>query len=92
MSDTPSDREDSDRKGAKIPLPPGEDHLRGSGLIFALIALALILAIGFFYFTNERAEDRRADKVTQAAHSVEDAAKVVGDAAKDAADTLRNSD
>ncbi|KMS58604.1 hypothetical protein V473_11025 [Sphingobium cupriresistens LL01] len=62
----------------------------GSSVVFALVALALILAIGFFYMTNERRGDRQADKVTQAAGSVDDAARVVGDAAKNAADTLRD--
>jgi len=82
-------------------MPPGRDEDRphhvsvvdrslNSGVVFALVALALILAIGFFYMTNERRGDRQADKVTEAAGSVDDAARVVGDAAKNAADTLRN--
>ena len=66
------------------------ERSRGSGVVFALVALALILAIGFFYLTNDRREDRAADAVTKAAGSVDDAARVVGDAAKNAADTLRN--
>ncbi|OAN53611.1 MULTISPECIES: hypothetical protein [unclassified Sphingobium] len=68
--------------------PPMRSH--GSGLVFALVALALLLAIAFFYLTNDRREDRRADKVTEAAGAVDDAAGVVGDAARNAADTLRN--
>ncbi|MFC3442005.1 hypothetical protein ACFOKF_12580 [Sphingobium rhizovicinum] len=66
------------------------ERSRGSGVVFALVALALILAIGFFYLTNDRREDRQADAVTEAAGSVDDAARVVGDAAKNAADALRN--
>ncbi|NWK98859.1 hypothetical protein DM806_24980 [Sphingobium lactosutens] len=75
--------------------PEGDDQpmrSRGSSVVFALVALALILAIAFFYLTNERREDRRADKLTEAAGAVDDAAAVVGDAAKNAADALRNHD
>lgn len=76
--------------------PPVSPHVsiversHGSGVVFALIAMALILAIGFFYMTNERRGDVQADKVTKAAGSVDDAAKIVGEAARNAADTLRN--
>ncbi|WP_298401279.1 hypothetical protein [Sphingobium sp.] len=66
------------------------ERSRGSGVVFALVVLALILAIGFFYLTSDRREDRQADAVTEAAGSVDDAARVIGDAAKNAADTLRN--
>lgn len=65
---------------------------RGNGVVFALVALALTLAIAFFYLTSERREDRRADKVTKAAETVDDAARVVSDAAHNAADTLRRND
>jgi hypothetical protein len=54
------------------------------------VALALLLAIAFFYLTNDHRADRQADKVTQAASSVDDAARVVGEAARNAADRLRN--
>ncbi len=47
--------------------PPVEAKLiersQGSGVVFALVALALVLAIGFFYLTNEGRDDRRADAV-----------------------------
>lgn len=66
------------------------ERSRGSGVVFALVAIALVLAIGFFYMTNDHRKDRAADSVTHAADSVDDAAKVVGQAAKNAADTLRN--
>lgn len=61
---------------------------RGSGVIFALVAIALILAITFFYFTKER-EDKESRVVTEAAESADSAARVVGNAAQDAADRLR---
>ncbi|RJG55477.1 hypothetical protein D0Z70_08720 [Sphingobium terrigena] len=67
------------------------ERSRGSGVVFALVALALILAIGFFYLTNDRRDDRQAEAITGAAQSVDDAAKMVGDAAKDAADKLRDT-
>ena len=82
------------RSGREDDWPPPistVERSRGSGVVFALVALALILAIGFFYLTNERRVDRQADKVTKAAGSVDDAARVVGDAAKNAADTLRDN-
>jgi uncharacterized protein HemX len=68
------------------PSDTGRPH--GSGLVFLLVALALILAIGFFYLSKAR-EDRQADRMTQAANSVDDAARVVGDAARNAADSFR---
>lgn len=87
MGDAPSGRED-DRPPPNIVI----ERSRGSGVIFALVAIALILAIGFFYLTNERREDRQADKVTKAAGSLDDAARAMGDAAKNAADKLRDKD
>lgn len=65
------------------------EQRRGSGIIFALVALALVLAIAFFYLTNDHRGDRQADRATQAAESLDDAAQLVGTAAKDAAETLR---
>ena len=41
---------------------------RGSGVIFGLIAIALILAIGFFYITKER-EDKASRLATETAES-----------------------
>lgn len=75
-----ADEEDEDMIAA--------ERMRGSGLIFVLIAIALILAIGFFYLTKE---DRREppDSVAPASNS---AAYIVGEGAKNAADTLRNKD
>ena len=68
---------------------PMAERSHGSGLVFTLVALALVLAIGFFYVTNESRDDRRADAVTQAADSVDRAASRAGDAARNAADSLR---
>ncbi|WHO40409.1 hypothetical protein PMI04_007395 [Sphingobium sp. AP49] len=85
MGDDPY-RGDAPRTDRGVDRPAGN-----GGLIFALVAIALILAIGFFYLTNERREDRRADAVTHAADSVDNAARIVGDAAKNAADDLRNN-
>ena len=51
------------------PSPP-EPPQSNSGVILALVAIALILAISFFYLTNERRQDRQADAVTDAAASV----------------------
>ena len=65
------------------------ERSRGSGVIFALVAIALILAIGFFYLTKER-ESGPDTAVTEATESVDSAATVVGDAAQKAADELRN--
>lgn len=71
------------------PFGPGSSlrRSRGSLIIFLLVAIALVLAIGFFYMTKER-DANRADALTQAAGSVDSAAQVVGDAARNAADTL----
>jgi hypothetical protein len=73
-------------------LPPSNPNpaRSGSGVILALVALALILAIGFFYLTNDRRGDGRADKVTRAADSADQMVIGVGDAARDAAHDLRN--
>jgi uncharacterized protein HemX len=64
------------------------ERLRGSGVIFALVSIALILAIGFFYLTKER-EDKQSRVVTEAVESADSAARVIENAAQDAADRLR---
>lgn len=70
----------------------GEDRCRSHGrrISFALIAIALILAVSFYYFTSGKRRDRSAESVTKAAASVDNAARVVGDAARDAADDMRS--
>lgn len=82
-----------DRRG-ESPIPfqdsdepaPVAGRSRGSLIIFALVAIALILAVGFFYVTKDRG-DGQADTLTEAPDS---AAHVVSNAAKDAADKLQN--
>lgn len=61
------------------------ERSRGTGLIFVLVALALILAIGFFYMTKDREPDQ-GRALTEAVESADSAARVVGDAAQNAAD------
>lgn len=67
-----------------------EKRRGGSGVILAIIALALAVAVGFFYFASESRENAESDAVIGAAESVGDAARSVGDAAQDAADKLKN--
>lgn len=62
----------------------------GSGVVFAIVAIALILAIIFFYLTSDARDDRRSEAVTKAAGTLDDAARHVGDAAREAADGLRD--
>lgn len=96
MVSDPARRDDPPVHGNPVHANPEHvsvmERPRGGGVVFALVALALLLAIGFFYLTNDRREDRAAEAVTQAAGSVDDAARIVGDAAKNAADKLRNDD
>ena len=74
------------------PIPDGEpsddmneiEQSRGTGLIFVLVALALILAIGFFYMTKDHEPDQ-GRVLTEAAESADSAARVVSDAAHKAA-------
>ena len=73
------------------PLPPPEPPQSNSGVILALVAIALILAISFFYLTNERRQDRQADAVTDAAASADNAVQAMGDAARNAADDLERT-
>ena len=73
--------------------PDSEDDLndmeasRGTGLIFVLVALALILAIAFFYITKDRQSDQ-GRVLTEAAESADSAARVVSNAAHNAADSF----
>jgi uncharacterized protein HemX len=79
-------RKDESSEPASVP-----GRSRGSLIIFILVAMALVLAIGFFYMTKDRNE-RPADAVMQAVETPDSAAQMVGDAAMNAADTLRNHD
>ncbi|WP_066698116.1 hypothetical protein [Sphingobium amiense] len=69
--------------------PKVRQPLFGSGTTFFLVALAVILAIVFFYMTKDAREDRRADAVTEAAASVDNATARVGSAAQNVARDLR---
>lgn len=53
-----------------------------------LIVIALVLAVSFFYLTNDKRRDRPAQSVTNAAASVDHAARAVGDAARNAANDM----
>ena len=72
------------------PKPPRQPH-PNSGVVLGLVALALVLAVGFFYLTNDDRRDRRADAVTQAAASADEAGQAMGDAAQNAADDLNRT-
>ncbi|KFG92097.1 hypothetical protein BV98_000349 [Sphingobium herbicidovorans NBRC 16415] len=61
---------------------------RGTGVIFALVAIALILAIAFFYLTRE-SEVKESRAITEAAESDDSAARLVGDAAHEAVRDVR---
>ncbi|WP_300116210.1 hypothetical protein [Sphingobium sp.] len=71
----------------ETPEPPGPPR-PNSGVVLGLVALALVLAVGFFYLTNDDRRDRRAEAVTQAAASADEAVQAMGDAARNAADDL----
>ena len=61
----------------------------GGGLvILGIIALALILAIGFFLVEKQHPRDAQADAVVGAAESVGNAATRIGDAAAKSAEKL----
>ncbi|WP_336970309.1 hypothetical protein [Sphingobium aromaticiconvertens] len=75
--------------------PPVDDRplncqRRRGGMVFVIIALALLLAIGFFFLTNQRREDAQSRAITDAAETVDNAARSVGDAAQRAMDKLRD--
>jgi hypothetical protein len=67
------------------------DTGRGSFVTFGLIAIALVLAIAFFYITKIHDADKRADIIAGAAGSADNAATTVGEAAKNAVDALRRN-
>jgi uncharacterized protein HemX len=83
--DLPDRRIDS----AHLPLA---DRPRGRGVVVALILVAVILAVAFFYMTKESRQDEQADKINHAAESVDRAAKAVGDAARNTADKLKDEE
>jgi uncharacterized protein HemX len=67
--------------------PPWPGRSGGSGLIFVLVALALILAIGFFYITKQREKNQDRTAI-EGVESVDSAARVVGNAAGNMANQL----
>ncbi|HKT76256.1 MAG TPA: hypothetical protein VJQ78_05955 [Sphingobium sp.] len=79
------------RRGEPFPErePPDDmnevEQSRGTGLIFVLVALALILAIGFFYMTKDH-EPEQGRVLTEATEAPDSAARVVSNAAHNAAD------
>ncbi|PZU57827.1 MAG: hypothetical protein DI547_12250 [Sphingobium sp.] len=76
------------RAGSPDDRPLAEQRTRP--LIPVLIAIALILAIGFFYLTGRsEGHDRSGDKILGAAASAESAATAIGDAARDAANRMK---
>lgn len=69
-----------------------DDAERGGGeggVIFALLALALLLAIAFLFLTDERRADHMSEKAVDAAIVVGNGAQAVGDAARNASEELR---
>jgi hypothetical protein len=52
--------------------------------MLGLIAIAMVLAIGFFYLAGGREKDAVSDAAISAANSVDKAAGKVGDATRDA--------
>lgn len=56
--------------------------------MLGLIAIAMILAIGFFYLAGGREKDAVSDAAINAANSVDKAARKVGDATRDAGQKL----
>ena len=79
------DRSDHRASGRK---PEAKLSVFGSGTTFFLIALAVILAVIFFYLTKDGRQDRRADTVTGAAAWVDNAAGHVERAAQNVARDL----
>lgn len=68
-----------------------DDPQRGGGeggIIFALLAIALLLAIAFLYLTDRRRADHVSEKAVDAAIAVGNGAQAVGDAARNTAEEL----
>lgn len=63
-----------------------------SAVIFLIVALALILAIGFFYMTRDSVDRDRADAVLESIESADNMAINVGDAARNTIDNFRKGD
>ncbi len=65
---------------------------RSSGVVLAIVAIALLLAIGFFFFAERRSDSREDTALTNAAQTVDDGARSIGDAASHTLERLRNND
>ncbi|MFZ2998420.1 hypothetical protein [Sphingobium sp.] len=65
---------------------------KGSGIVFFLVSLSLVLAIAFFYMTKEVREDNRADAMVQAVAAVGDQAAHIGESARKAGNRLLDKD
>lgn len=80
-------------EGCNSPLPlNAQSRLRGNGIIIAIVAIAMILAVAFFYVASERKDEARTNAAISAAEAVDRAAKNVGDATKNAAEKLRSGE
>lgn len=66
------------------------DQRKRRGVVYLIVGLALLLAIGFFFIAEKNKQDARSTAVTKAAEKIDDAAQSVGDAAGRAFDRLRN--
>jgi uncharacterized protein HemX len=66
------------------------EHRGGNGVILAIVLLALVLAVGFFYLVNAKEEHDRSQAIISAADSVDRAAERVGDAVKSGAENMKN--
>ncbi|MBB3983477.1 hypothetical protein GGR44_003168 [Sphingobium fontiphilum] len=59
------------------------------GIIFALLAIALLLAIAFLFLTDRRRADHVSETAVDAAIAVGNGAQAVGDAARNRAEEWR---
>lgn len=82
---------------ASFSSPPVDDRplncqRRRGGMTFVIVALALVLAIGFFFMVDQRNDDVRGRAITDAAETVDNAARTIGDAGQRAMNKLRDRD
>lgn len=82
---------------ARFSSPPVDDRplncqRRRGGMTFVIVALALMLAIGFFFMVDQRNDEGQGQAITDAAETVDNAARTIGDAGQRAMDRLRDRD
>ncbi|MDX3900312.1 MAG: hypothetical protein QHC40_07370 [Sphingobium sp.] len=87
----------TDGKGAGSPGALYDDRplcrqRRSSGVVLAIVAIALLLAIGFFFLAGRHPGSKEDAALTKAARTVDDGARSIGDAASHTLDRLRNND